>query len=1127
MTRFVLLRLRAHRLLLTASLLAVLLTTCVLAVLSAFSGAIGNAALQHSLGHRDAVAAALVVSADVPSARRQAAEEAVVRGARQTFDGLPVSVRELERSGPYALPREPRGAAADAEFPDLTEFAALDRSRIELVEGTLPGPVGSAAEPLPVALPEAAAQQLKLRPGARLTLADRVSEKPLEVRVTGLYRAADAADPYWQLDSLGGRGVRTLAFTTYGPLMADPSVLASPRTSQGATAWLATAGFRDLGTERIATLRTAAERGQEALRKDPAFAGSVTVRTGLPGVLAQAERALMVSRSTLVIVAVQLIVLAAYALMLVARLLSSERAGETGLLQARGGSRRRITGLAGVEAALLALPAALCAPLLAGPLSRQLVERSSLGGIGLRFDDATGPAVWLVAGLVAVCCAAAVVAPAVAASAGRRRGRAAALPAPLRAGADVALLAVAAVAYWQLNQQTAHSGTGVLSGDSNGRLGVDPLLVVAPALALLAGTVLVLRLMPPVARFVERRAAAGRTLPSALAAWQFSRRPQRGAGPVLLLVLAVSMGMLAIGQSASWDRSQNDQADFRVGASIRVHDNAVISPGDAGQYASQPGVRVAAPAHRTTLGLSDNRIATVLALDTARAEQHLMLREDLADAKADRLLAATRSHGADASPGLVLPDGTSGITLRLRLQDERRKTAVTRFVPAATVVVEDGYGLVHRLPLGNVAADGAVHVLGLDLDVTGGGGRAAPVGPLTITGLRLDGRVPPGVTGNLRLSVEQVLAEGGDGAARPVAVPNGMRWQGSSTSTSTLYGVAQTPVTLRPSTSAARPLAVAFRIASTVAKDDPYPPAEGTELRLTAERPAPERELAGIASDAFLRAAGARQGQSVNVTLAGEDVRVTIVDTLRQLPTTGPEANAADSAQHGSGRSATGTGPVTENDDGGALLLDLGAVNELFARRASAPLAPTEWWLSTAPGKAAAVADALRERPDADPADVLVRDEVAEELSDDPLGAGPRQALPAVALAAAALAAVGFAVSAVGALRERSAEMALLNALGAPRRRLARMVAAEQGVLIATGLLAGAALGAALTRAVVPLIVLTGRATQPAPDVLVELPLTHVSLLLAGVALLPLLTVAAIALRRAHPALTLRHQGDS
>ncbi|MZD09345.1 hypothetical protein GTW43_30325, partial [Streptomyces sp. SID5785] len=93
--------------------------------------------------------------------------------------------------------------------------------------------------------------------------------------------------------------------------------------------------------------------------------------------------------------------------------------------------------------------------------------------------------------------------------------RARTLPAPLRAGADVGLLVVAAVAYWQLNQQT--SGTGALTSDSGGSLGIDPLLVVAPALALLAGTVLTLRLLPPVARLAERGAARGRGLATALA----------------------------------------------------------------------------------------------------------------------------------------------------------------------------------------------------------------------------------------------------------------------------------------------------------------------------------------------------------------------------------------------------------------------------------------------------------------------------------------------------------------------------------------------------------------------------------------------------------------------------------
>ncbi|WP_143661760.1 FtsX-like permease family protein, partial [Streptomyces sp. st170] len=137
-----------------------------------------------------------------------------------------------------------------------------------------------------------------------------------------------------------------------------------------------------------------------------------------------------------------------------------------------------------------------------------------------------------------------------------------------------------------------------------------------------------------------------------------------------------------------------------------------------------------------------------------------------------------------------------------------------------------------------------------------------------------------------------------------------------------------------------------------------------------------------------------------------------------------------------------------------------------------------------------------------------------------------RQALPAVAVVAAALAAVGFAVSASGSRRERAAELGVLRALGAPRRQLARMIAVEQGVLIALALLIGLGIGTVLTRAVVPLIVLTGQADRPVPPVLVELPAGQVAALLAGVAALPLVIVATMALRRGDPAVTLRHQGD-
>ncbi|MGW5117462.1 hypothetical protein ACWEQ8_18805 [Streptomyces noursei] len=339
MPGFVVLRVRAHRVLLGAALLTVVLTTTVLATLAAFSDAVGDAGLRQALGGRpegrgsSPAAAILQVKAQLPSSGRQSADRAVARGARRAFDGLPFTVRTLTRSGPYALPRTLRptaGAAAgaaptDGAEPDLTHLAVLDRSRLVLTAGHWPG--RTAHGPLPVALPEAAAARLGVRPGRRLTLDNRLSGPAhLAVEVTGLYRPKDGTDPYWKLDELGGRGVRTVGFTTYGPLLTGPDAFgAGGPLVQDSAAWSATADFRTLTADRLPALIAAARPAARALMADPAFRGQVTAGTELPDVLATLQRSLLVNRSTMLIVALQLLLLAGYALLLVARMLSTER----------------------------------------------------------------------------------------------------------------------------------------------------------------------------------------------------------------------------------------------------------------------------------------------------------------------------------------------------------------------------------------------------------------------------------------------------------------------------------------------------------------------------------------------------------------------------------------------------------------------------------------------------------------------------------------------------------------------------------------------------------------------------------------------------------------------------------
>ncbi|WP_416961800.1 FtsX-like permease family protein [Streptomyces sp. Agncl-13] len=1071
---FVLVRARAHRLLLAAALLTVLLTTAVLTTLIAYSGAIGDAALQHSLNDaRNASDTSLIVKADVPPADRPAADTAVRKAAGRTFDGLPVTVRTLKRSGPYALPRSLQPRAERSGDPDLTYFGALDRTQVRLVAGRFPRAAGPGD--IEVALPRTAAEGLGVKPGTRLTLANRLSGPAAHILVTGVYRPAVASAAYWLLDDLRGRGLSTAGFTTYGPLLTDSTSLAG--LSAGPSAWLASADFSTVTTGRIGALREAAGTGGASLRGASVMSGTTAATTSLPDVLDRLDRSLLVSRSTLLIVALQLALLAGYALLLVARLLSAERAGESRLLRARGGSRARIAGLSAAEALLLAVPATAVAPLLAGPLTELLAGHGALARIGLHLDTPAGgrAGVWLVAAAVALGCALAVTLPALTSSfAG---GRTRALPAPLRAGADLGLLVVAGVAYWQLNRQTS----GAVSTDNSGTLGIDPLLVAAPALALLAGTVLTLRLLPPVARLAERRATAGRGLPLALAGWQFSRRPMRGAGPVLLLVLALALGMLAIGQSASWNRSQSDQADFQAGVPVRVLATGEGGLGRTETYANLPRVREAAPAVRTSQSLSGDRTATVLALDTAHVSDAVLMRQDLASGRpVGPLLAGLGPRGTTA--GTEIPAGTTEFTLRAGIGGTGPRTTVE-----VTATVEDRYGTPYQEPLGQLPTDGRQYDLKADV--------SASPGPLIITGLQLDMPQPGEHSSRHRLTVSGVSATDAGGKVRPLRLP--AAWTGRA-SASESYGTLSNPPT--PKVSSAKPLTVDYGTGYIPGKDIWTVSAVTVRLRV-AQPPAPE--ITAVATDRFLTSAGARTGQRVQVTLGGENLPVRIVAAVRGLPTTGDVAEG----------------------DGGALLVDLRSVNRVLGTRFVDGVTPTEWWLGTAPGDAPDVAAAVRALPDVDPGEVVVREEIAQELRDDPFGAGPEAAFAAAALVAAALAAVGFAVSAAGSLRERGAEFAVLRALGAPRRQLARMVAAEQGVLVALALVVGVALGTVLTRAVIPLIVLTAQATRPVPRVLVELPVARVALLLVAVTVSPLIVTATLALRRTDPATSLREEG--
>ena len=451
-------------------------------------------------------------------------------------------------------------------------FADGVEEHASLVEGAWPAE-SAGAQPIDVAVSEEAATEMRAAVGDELELTSRLdASMVVGVRIAGVYHVDDPTDPFWWEDQqlLAGVSISD-RYRTMGPLLTTrTNALEHAGAGTVAFTWHAFPDFTELGVDETsalrARLRDLSPRLQAAL---PELTPRVATQLG--PILARSERSLLVSRTGVLLLIVQLAVLAAYAIVLTANLLVEHRRVHTALLRSRGAGTAQIAGLALTEGLVLAVPAALLGPWLAvgalsllnvaGPLSR-----IQLGIVPMVSTDA-----YLAAGAAAVGCVALLVLPALTSArsfmdeqAGVSRQETRTLG--QRIGIDLALLAVTVIALWQLRLYGSPLTTSV-----RGTLGLDPLLVAAPAIGLLAGGVLALRLMPLMAELIERAVARGRHLIGSLGARQLARRPLRYTRAALLLMLAISMGIFAVSYGSTWTDSQQDQAAYQVGTDVRDH----------------------------------------------------------------------------------------------------------------------------------------------------------------------------------------------------------------------------------------------------------------------------------------------------------------------------------------------------------------------------------------------------------------------------------------------------------------------------------------------------------------------------------------------------------------------------
>ena len=655
--RIVFPRARAQLLILGAAFTAILLATTVLAVVTSYLSAVTDSSLRSAVRSAPPQDIGTEVRGEVSAENYRAADDALEQALLESYAGLNTPIWSSLVSRSYALPA---GVGTAGSLTVLSAYEDLP-AHATLTAGGWPaagGAAGDSSSPIEVALLDGAASALGVQPGSVLQLSPRRTGPTRDVVVVGLFTVDDAADPFWFDQQLETQGSRRLTFTTYGPMVTSmESFLASVNGADTVGRWRVAIDADRLDASSLDDLRTSVATLEQDVQAREAV-DELVVTTNLPTFLATVERSLLVARSTILVPVVQVVVLGVTALLLTARLLSEHRRTESALLRARGVSTRQLVTTAIREGLVLALPAALLAPVLADLVLRAIDGSPAFREIGLIVDEGPSWPQILVAIVAALGCSAALVVPSL-----RRaltyveshvqQGRQSRRVAVQRAGFDLSLVFVAMLALWQLREYESP-----IQQDTRGRLGIDPLLVAAPALALLAGAVLSLRLLPRLSRFGERVAAPTRGLGAALGAWEIHRRPLRYGWPTLLLVLAFAVGALSLAFTSTWQSSQRDQAAYRAGADLRVTTPLRGDAVPAGQlpaaYAELPGVATVVSVHRARITLSET--AELFAIgqpSTGDAGDILAFRPDLADVPIRDLL--DRAARADGHAGSARP----------------------------------------------------------------------------------------------------------------------------------------------------------------------------------------------------------------------------------------------------------------------------------------------------------------------------------------------------------------------------------------------------------------------------------------------------------------------------------------
>ena len=636
-----------------------------------------------------------------------AARDYALDSLEERFGDFVSDRRRYTRLSPLVVDLPPRPLQVIAPTGRMVALEGAE-AHLTVIDGRLPQPptVGEGRDgaaltaPIEVALSAPVARDYGIAAGDRFNIVDTYDEcdreplpppggppppprppcgptiqiaRTIPLLVTGIVAPDDLASPFWS------RVPRDIAFGVYTgasraqilPLIVPsqtfddvlPQVMGSYPVD---TTWIA-----ELDTDLLnVALLDQVRDGFDLLRQDLRSIGG-GVRSPVESRLDTFARDLNFTQVPILLLLAQVVGIALFYVVIVASVQVTQRREELFGMRSRGASLLQVLSLTAIEGVILALIAAAAGPFIAS------------GAIGLLgytgvFSDLTNNSAlpttltdtaFLLSSAGAIVAVLFTLAPLVAATrtrvlSERLRGlsRPAGPNALQRYYLDVALVLVAAGLIFEADLR----GT-VFERNSVGGLTADPLLLSTPILFALAATLVILRFLPYVYRFLAWITYDRFPLSVAATMRYVSRTVGPAARLTILLMLGAALGTFAASYADTVERSLEERIAYDAGVEFRagLNDGAYsTAEGVERRLGMIDGVQDLSVVHRGRAAagrsVGTTSAVSVLALEPDDARDMLWFRDDLSLLSFDDLLDTI--DVPPAGRGVGIPEATQ--TLR-------------------------------------------------------------------------------------------------------------------------------------------------------------------------------------------------------------------------------------------------------------------------------------------------------------------------------------------------------------------------------------------------------------------------------------------------------------------------------